>query len=79
MRCLLERFNYTTVRKYDTIVLRIGSSFLDYLLMMRLHIILNNVTATFRFCLSLRRTFITSQLRYLFAQRGTFMMALKIR
>ena len=35
MRCLLVRSNF--VRKYDTIILRIASSFLDYVFMIGLH------------------------------------------
>ena len=59
------------VRKYDTIILRTGSSFLDYFFVVRLYKYWNNVTAMVSFCVSLWH-FITTQLRYLFAQRSTF-------
>ena len=65
IRCLLVRSYY--VRKYDTVTLRVGSSFLDSFFVVRLHKVLKII-----FRLLLWRTFITLELRYLFVQKVTF-------
>ena len=77
IRCYLVRSNY--VRKYETITLGAGSSFLDYFLWYVSITYWNNVTATFHFRLSLWRTFITSQLRYLFVQMVSFFDDVRIK
>ena len=61
MRYLPGRFNY--VQKYDTVSLCVGSLFLDYFFVVRLH----NVLKLFSFAIA-----ITSQLRYLFVQSVKF-------
>ena len=58
---LLVRFNY--VRKYDTNTLRVGSSFLDLIFWYVWITHGNNATIKCRFCSSLWRIFVTSQLR----------------
>ena len=69
-RCLLVRSN--EVRKYDTITLRVGSSFLDSFFVVRLHNVLKYVIAMFHFRLSLWHTFIASELRYVSVQMVSF-------
>ena len=64
-----------TLQKYDTITLRVGSSFVWYVCITYW----NNVTATFRFCLSLWHTFIISQLHYIFVERVAFSPDVRIK
>ena len=70
IRCLLVRSHY--LRKHDTITLVLGPHFWITFLWYVCITYWNKVTATFRFCLLLRRNFITSQLRYLFVQMVSF-------
>ena len=58
--------------------MRVGSSFWDYFLWYACILYWNNVTIAFHFCLSLWRTFIPSQLHYLYVQRTTYFVDVKI-